>query len=55
MMAAIGYYNYYHIHNRLETDSPIDRYQQQVDRYNSDELHANNDNWNIYRTYFSTW
>jgi len=41
-MTEIGYYNYYNDPTRYTTDKVIDRYQQMVDRYNSDELHASN-------------
>ena len=37
-MSEIGYYNYYNNTSRYTPDAIIDRYQQMVDRYNSDEL-----------------
>ena len=43
-MSEIGYYNYYNNTSRYTPDAVIDRYQQMVDRYNSDELHSNNEN-----------
>ena len=43
-MSEIGYYNYYNNTSRYTPDAIIDRYQQMVDRYNSDELHSNNEN-----------
>lgn len=43
-MSEIGYYNYYNNTSRYTPDAVIDRYQQMVDRYDSDELHSNNEN-----------
>lgn len=43
-MTEIGYYNYFNDPHRYSPDTVQDRYAQMVERYNSSELHANNDN-----------
>ena len=50
-MAEIGYYNYYNNTHRMTVDKPKDWYQQMVDRYNSDELKAKDENSNPYSEY----
>lgn len=43
---TVGFYNYYNIQGRYSPDTPQDRWQQMVDRYNSnsDSLHHYNEN-----------
>ncbi|MCQ2740194.1 MAG: DUF4885 domain-containing protein [bacterium] len=50
-MTEIGYYNYYNNTHRMTVDKPKDWYQQMVDRYNSDELKAKDENSNPYSEY----
>ncbi len=43
-MTKIGYYNYYNDPSRYSPETVQDRYTQMVERYQSDELHCNNQN-----------
>ena len=47
-MAEIGYYNYYNDPHRYSPDTVQDRYQQSVDRWNSDELKSKSEDYNPY-------